>query len=66
MRIKTKTHLTSVKVIEDIWDNFQSHSIQDQITIQQLVNRAIFLYNKDEEFRKKIKSTNDLVLKGGF
>jgi hypothetical protein len=62
MRFKTK--LTSVNLIEKIYKDFKIINIDSNINLQKLVNRALDLYVKDDEFKKKINNHNDLVQKG--
>jgi hypothetical protein len=46
--------LTSVKVTPNIFEEFRINSVKRKFPIQKLVERAMYLYNTDEEFRKKI------------
>ena len=52
-----ETKLTSVKIIDDLYRNFKSKVVQNGFNLQKLVNRSIFLYNKDSGYRKKIFTT---------
>ncbi len=52
--------LTSVKVNPDTFELFKIKTIQTKFSLQKLVDRAIFLYLNDEDFRKKLHDTNDL------
>ena len=49
--------LTSVKVNSELFDSFKIESIKKKLTFGQLVNRALKLYVKDEDFRKQIHET---------
>ena len=49
-----ETKLTSVNVNDNIRKEFKKIAIDDDITIQKLVNIALELYTKDEQFRKTI------------
>ena len=55
-----KLHLTSVKIDSDLRKQFKILSIQDNMTLQKLINRTIYLYKKDKAFRKRILETNNL------
>ena len=55
-----KLHLTSVKIDSDLRKSFKILSIQDNMTLQKLINRTIYLYKKDKNFRKRILETNNL------
>jgi len=46
--------LTSVKIDEDLFNDFKVECIKRKFSFQKLSERAIDLYMKDEEFRKQI------------
>ena len=48
------TQLTSVKVDKDLFDNFKIECVKRKFSLNKLVNRAMDLYLKDENFRKQI------------
>ncbi len=58
--------LSSVKIIEDLKEQFNILNVNGSFTIQKLVNRAMYLFNTDEEFRKMIKNNTDLASTGSF
>jgi hypothetical protein len=58
------TFLTSVKILVDKYDTFRATGAADKLTLQKLVNRTVFLYNSDPDFRKKINETTDLQATG--
>jgi hypothetical protein len=49
--------LTSVKIDEDLWDDFKINAIKMKFSFQKLGERAVYLYNTDEEFRKLMHNT---------
>jgi len=51
-----KQKLTSVKIDEDLFNDFKVECIKRKFSFQKLAERAIDLYMKDEEFRKKVHS----------
>jgi len=51
---KNNQKLTSVKIDQDLWDEFKIECIKRKFSFQKLSERAIDLYLKDEEFRRKI------------
>ena len=59
-----KTKLTSVKILKDLYINFKHMCLDNDMNLQKLVNRSIFLYNNDDIFRKKINVTHDLFTSG--
>ena len=50
----TKVKLTSVKVIQSLYNDFRVKTVNSSMNLQKLVNRSILLYIEDEEFRKKV------------
>tara|TARA_Y100000310_G_scaffold81945_1_gene78558 strand:- start:455 stop:634 length:180 start_codon:yes stop_codon:yes gene_type:complete len=54
--------LTSVKIDNELWDNFRIECIKRKFSFQKLSERAVDLYMKDEEFRRTI-TNHDLKLK---
>jgi hypothetical protein len=49
--------LTSAKINEMMFNEFKTISVLNKITFKKFVERSMYLYNKDEEFRKKIENT---------
>ena len=52
--------LTSIKLLSDIYSDFRSESKIQNITLQKLVNRSMWLYNNDSDFRDQIRDTKTL------
>jgi len=50
--------LTSVHVHNGIYKKFKIKSIDSGVSLQKLVNRALDLYNIDENFKNKIDKHN--------
>tara|TARA_R110000803_G_scaffold78065_2_gene143063 strand:+ start:425 stop:619 length:195 start_codon:yes stop_codon:yes gene_type:complete len=55
--------LTSVKVKDDLFENFKIECVKRKFSFQKLADRSLFLYLTDEDFRKKINSQVDIELK---
>ena len=55
-----KFKLTSVKVLKDSYIRFRSICLDDDFTLQKLVNRAIDKYNQEENFRDEIRDYTQL------
>lgn len=51
---ESKSELTSVKVHREIYRKFKIDSINGNVTFKELVNRAMYLYTHDENFKKLI------------
>ena len=55
--------LTSVKVEQELFQEFKEECIRHKFSLQKLVDRAIFLYLTEEEFKKKLHSQIHIKLK---
>lgn len=60
----TNTKLTTVKIIKSIYSKFKQLSFDSNITLQKLVNRSLYKYNTNQEFRKEINDCTDLFESG--
>jgi hypothetical protein len=56
--------LTSVKVKDDLFDEFKVLCVRTKFSLQKLVDRSIHLYLTNEDFRKQIHNHTDLALSG--
>ena len=52
--------LTSIKLLSDVYSKFRSESKLQNITLQKLVNRSMYLFLNYEDFRSTIRETKDL------
>jgi len=52
--------LTSVKIDEQLWQDFKVECIKRKFSFQKLSERAIHLYLNNEEFRRQITNHNSL------
>ena len=65
--MKVTTKLTLIKIIEDIYKNFKSNTVNTKMSLQKLVNRSMYLYNQDDKFKNKLDNMNSLAISGsGF
>lgn len=55
--------LTSAKVEENLLQQFKEESIRYRFSLQKLLDRSIYLYLSDEEFRKRLHNQTDIKLK---
>lgn len=60
--MSTKKTLTSVKIQDDLFEEFKVSCVRHKFSFQKLSDRAIHLFLTDESFRKKIMSHNNLEL----
>ena len=58
--------LTSVKVADNLFQDFKISSIKHKFNLQKLVNRAVHLYLNDDDFRKQIHNHTDLTVSGSL
>ena len=56
--------LTSVKILKELYKKFKSNTLDDEFTLQKLVNRSMDLYVLDEKFKETIQSYNKLIPSG--
>lgn len=56
--------LTSVKVDSDLFDNFKMTSIKTKMNLQKLVDRSLFLYLTNQEFRSTLHNQLSINLSG--
>ena len=58
--------LTSVKIVDHLFEDFKILSIRHKFNLQKLANRALHLYLTDEDFRKKLHNHTDLTISGSL
>jgi hypothetical protein len=56
--------LTTVKLLDDLYKKFKISNLEDNFTLQKLVNRSMDLYVRDERFRKQIVEWDNLKPSG--
>ena len=56
--------LTSVKILKYLYKKFKSSTLDDEFTLQKLVNRSMDLYVLDETFKESIQSYDKLIPSG--
>lgn len=66
MRLKSNhdTSFTSIHIFKDKYTAFKEAGISGGTTLQKLVNRCVYLYINDPDFRKKIDAENTLQISG--
>ena len=63
---KNNLKLTSVKIVDHLFEDFKISSIRHKFNLQKLTNRALHLYLTNEEFRKQIQNHTDLTVSGSL
>ena len=59
------TTLTSVKILEALYNKFKTTTVNTDMTLQKLTNRTIHLYCSDEDFKKEVDSMDELTIASG-
>jgi hypothetical protein len=62
----SKMQLTSVKVPEDLFEQFKIACVRYKFSVQKLTERSMFLYLTNEEFRKNIHNQLDTQFTGSI
>jgi hypothetical protein len=57
-----KMQLTSVKVPEDLFEQFKIACVKYKFSVQKLTERSMYLYLTNEEFRKSVHNQLDTQL----
>ena len=60
----SNTKLTSVKILKILYEDFRVNTINSNMNLQKLTNRAIDMYLTDENFRTKLEIHEDLTVSG--
>ena len=56
--------LTSVKLLDNLYRKFKISNLDDNFTLQKLINRSMDLYVHDEDFRNQINEWKNLKPSG--
>jgi len=56
--------LTSVKILRELYKKFKLNALDDEFTLQKLVNRSMDLYVLDSKFKKEIQLYDKLIPSG--
>ncbi len=58
------TKLTSVKIIESLYEKFKLNTVNTKMTLQKLTNRSVDRFLTDEKFREEIETYDNLTISG--
>ena len=58
------TKLTSVKILENLYEKFKLDTVNTKMTLQKLTNRSIDLYLTDEIYKNKLEEYDNLTISG--
>jgi len=64
INMRSETKLTSVKIITDLYKKFRAVALNEEFTLQKLVNRSMDRYLKEEEFKESIVKYDELHASG--
>jgi len=56
--------LTSVKILKILYEDFRVKTINSNMNLQKLTNRAIDMYLTDEKFRGNLETHEELTISG--
>ncbi len=59
-----ETKLTSVKIITGLYKKFKGIALNEEFTLQKLVNRSMDRYIKEEDYKKSISEYDNLQTSG--
>ena len=62
--MSNNTKLTSVKILKILYERFKVSTVNSDMTLQKLTNRAIDLYLESDEFKNKVEIHDDLTVSG--
>ena len=60
----SNTKLTSVKIIKNLYDSFKLKTVNTDMTLQKLTNRALDMYLKNDNFEKDLEIYDELTISG--
>ena len=58
------TKLTSVKIIESLYQRFKLNTVNTKMTLQKLTNRSVDRFLTDEKYREEIETYDNLTVSG--
>ena len=58
------TKLTSVKILESLYEKFKLNTVNTKKTLQKLTNRSVDKFLQDETFREEIETYDNLIASG--
>ena len=62
--VMVNSKLTSVKILEDLYNKFKLRTVNTNMTLQKFTNRTIDMYLTDQNFRDMIETHDNLTISG--
>ena len=59
-----KAKLTSVKILESLYNLFKLNTVNTKMTLQKLTNRSVDRFLNDEKFKEEIETYDGLAVSG--
>ena len=60
----SKTKLTSVKILEKLYEKFKLDTVNTKMTLQKLTNRSVDKFLTDKTFKEEIETYDNLTASG--
>ena len=58
------TKLTSVKILENLYERFKLNTVNTKMTLQKLTNRSVDRFLNDKQFKEEIETYDNLSASG--
>ena len=58
------TKLTSVKILDSLYERFKLNTVNTKMTLQKLTNRSVDRFLQDEKFKEEIETYDNLTVSG--
>tara|TARA_R100001594_G_scaffold91803_1_gene126043 strand:- start:184 stop:378 length:195 start_codon:yes stop_codon:yes gene_type:complete len=58
------TKLTSVKILENLYNRFKLDTVNTKMTLQKLTNRSVDKFLNDSKFKEEIETYDNLTASG--
>ena len=58
------TKLTSVKILEALYEKFKLDTVNTKMTLQKLTNRSVDKFLNDNKFKEEIETYDNLTASG--
>ena len=62
--VMKNTKLTSVKILEGLYNRFKLVTVNTKMTLQKLTNRSMDMYLNNEDFREQLETSQNLIESG--
>ena len=60
----SNTKLTSVKILEKLYEKFKLDTVNTKMTLQKLTNRSVDKFLNDSKFKEEIETYDGLTASG--